>query len=182
MAGQRRPKRYTIQEHRHRFACWAAARAAQRGFAKTQVLVDALEATELPALVRRRSRWPRTARAFETIHRRCCRSIQKSLRSNGIDTSFGRAAKLVAIYLKATIVLEYADSAFASVVHPPFDALLLQQLAKTASAPPKTRAYWRRIRWTQLDEGEYYALVTSLRPLVADTPFWMLEQHWNPAR
>lgn len=38
---------YDVFEHRHRFARWAAARAAQRGFATTETIVDALDATRI---------------------------------------------------------------------------------------------------------------------------------------
>jgi hypothetical protein len=40
-----------VFEHRHRFAVWAAARAAQRGFVTVEKLRDALEATDIVAFV-----------------------------------------------------------------------------------------------------------------------------------
>jgi hypothetical protein len=38
---------YELLEHRHRFAVWAAARAAQRGFTTVANLRDALQATDI---------------------------------------------------------------------------------------------------------------------------------------
>jgi hypothetical protein len=44
-------REYDVFEHRHRFAVWAAARAAQRGFVTVEKLRDALEATDIVAFV-----------------------------------------------------------------------------------------------------------------------------------
>jgi hypothetical protein len=47
-------------------------------------------------------------------------------------------------------------------------------------SPCKSR--WRKVKWTQLDEEEYFALVLELRQaLPASEPFWKLERFWTVA-
>jgi len=41
---------YDLAEHRHRFAVWAAARAAQRGFTTVKNLRAALQAADIRAV------------------------------------------------------------------------------------------------------------------------------------
>jgi hypothetical protein len=173
---------YTIEEHRHRFAAWAAARAAQRGFRTVAVLRDALEVTELrDFLSRSRSRDIGKAE-FDALHREWCRAICDYLTSRSpTGVSFGRAAKLVAVYLKTIVIMgEHWDSSLGRNAHPPIDRRLLKELRKQVQDKGLRRA-WAAMNWTQLKEAEYYALVQQLRELVLPAPFWTLEKHWQPS-
>jgi hypothetical protein len=175
---------YDLFEHRHRFAVWAAARATQRAFAKAtvEVLRDALEHCGVKEFLSANANTAIDADAFREHHRRWCRAIIANLTDAGIsDPTFGRAAKLVAVYLKTMIVLgPLGDCDLAQVAHPPIDSILLQGISKaTDIASPNQRA-WGKVRWTQLTEDRYYSLIDQLRTAVANgEPFWTLERFWT---
>ncbi len=179
------PRKYDIAKHRHRFAAWAAARGAQRRLkgGNVSTLVAALESSALPKLLRGApSRWPKTSRAYDKAHRLWCKAIVTHLRRRGVNATFGRAAKIVAIYVKVVVVNVAPDSPLASVAHAPIDAYLLEALAQDHSFDPEHRRLWRSARWTQLNEADYYVLVESLRDEGLHEPaFWQIERYWVPA-
>ena len=173
---------YDHFEHRHRFAAWAASRAAQRGLTSTEVLCAAIEASALPEFVRSSEALNIDAVAFERQHRSWCRAILKFLKRRGIEeATYGRAAKLVAIYLKAMVVVgPCASSELAAMAHPPIDSMLLKRIATIAAVEPSLRLRLRSIAWTKLDEKEYYSLIAALRSvMVPSDPWWKLEEYWN---
>ena len=173
---------YDLFEHRHRFSVWAAARAAQRAFASVEDLRDALESTCIKDFVHDPSSRNADAAQFEARHREWCRSIVGVLKEKGLaNATFGRAAKLVAVYLKAMVVVgPDSESTLAAVVHPPVDRILLKNLAKSAEIDSPYRSRWRTTSWTTLDEDGYYELVAQLRSVLSDSePWWMLERHWT---
>lgn len=174
---------YTLEEHRHRFAVWAAARAAQRGFRKVGVLREALEATGLRTFLANPKNYGASAAQFDAAHREWCRTICQHLgRHSAAGVTFGRAAKLVAVYIKTVVIMgEHWDSALGRNAHPPIDRRLLQVLSKETD-DAVLRRQWAGTSWTRLGEDEYYRLVDRLRhSFCRDTPFWMLERHWQPA-
>jgi hypothetical protein len=175
---------YDIHEHRHRFAVWAASRAAQRGLkgGHNVELGRALEACGVALVVRTPSSWPGTAKAFDAAHLRWCRSIVAALSASGTPhATFGRAAKLVAVYLKTMIVIAgYHDTPFGCILHPPIDGILLRHLASDSQFDGQLRRRWKRTRWTQLDEPSYASLVGEFRRVKLDQPaFWAIERNWR---
>src|SRR5262245_13665367 len=100
-------KTYNLAIHQHRFAAWAAARAAQRGLAaNSNIIVDALDQCCVKAVVDNRGEWPATSAEFDAKHRSWCRTVLIRLRHAGIKrATYGRAAKVIAVYLKARVVL-----------------------------------------------------------------------------
>jgi hypothetical protein len=187
-AGLSSPMTYSLADHQHRFAVWAAARATQRGLAKfsTSSVNDALTACGVVAVADNAVDWPTTARAFARAHRNWCRTMRANLRSARIgNVSHGRAAKAIAIYLKVRIVLGgHHDSAFAKVIHPPIDRILLQGVAKHLRA--RDPVFARRLQvttWTSLTEVRYDDLIARLRGAGLNQPaFWWIERFWNPRR
>lgn len=176
---------YDLAEHRHRFAVWAAARASQRGFtaATVEILRDALEATDIRGVLTTPATLQLQALDFETLHRRWCSSICSTLSQRQIaKVTYGRAAKLVAVYLKATVLMgEGCNTPFGQTMHPPIDRTLLQHLASSARVASPHKAEWRSVNWTHLTESAYYRLIGQLREVIpADRPFWVIEQHWQP--
>lgn len=174
---------YTLAEHRHRYAAWSAARAVQRDFkgASNSLIREALGASDLPGLLASSAkRWPATARAFDRAHRQWCQQIVDNLAQAGVETSFGRAAKVAAIYIKTLVVVGgHADSPLAQVAHPPIDAILLKCLAKQKHCRRDHRNLWRDTAWTKLEADDYYALIATLRAEGLDQPsFWTLERFW----
>jgi hypothetical protein len=173
---------YNHFEHRHRFAVWAGARAAQRGFATVEYLRDALESTDIRQFVADNQAIDISAADFEVRHRNWCNSIAEHLSERGVaNATFGRAAKLVAVYLKSMIVVgPHTTSALAEIVHPPIDRILLQNLGTSAEIQSVHKKGWLLVNWTMLDEPAYYTLLSQLRTVLAPSdPWWLLERHWT---
>jgi hypothetical protein len=173
---------YDLVEHRHRFSVWAAARAAQRKLkgGTVGVLGEALDQSGVVAFARAKN-GPFDQRAFDEAHRAWCRSSVEYLASRDVNASFGRAAKLVAIYLKSMVILnDDADTSQARVVHPPIDSILLRSMCKATDVESTHKTTWRKVRWTALNEDEYYKLIHQLRACVVEgDPFWTLERYWT---
>lgn len=177
---------YTIEEHRHRFAGWSAARAAQRGMigGDNTVLLQAIEGCGVREAVHPPVEWSPDAAEFDRAHAGWCRHIVASLRERGLPhhtATFGRAAKLVAIYLKSMVVLAGRhETSLGRMLHPPIDNILLTSLAEDddANFREESRQLWRRTRWTKLDETGYAQIIQSLRAERLDDPFWGIERYW----
>ncbi len=180
---QQRLQFYGIDQHRHRFAVWAAARAAQRRWAKAKVgtLGRALEASGVVEFLDRTNLSDIDEARFDALHLRWCRSVIDFLQNVGLpNVTFGRAAKLIAIYLKAVVVLgPGSETPFARIAHPPIDGILLRNLA-ASDVDSEHKREWVRTRWTQFSEEQYYELIEQLRQaLGTQEPFWQLERFWT---
>jgi hypothetical protein len=186
--GQSLPLDYTLSQHHHRFAEWAAARAIQRGLADVRIstISDALKISGISRVADTARKRPTTAELFDSAHRRWCRAVMGSFRAAGVgEVSYGRAAKLIAVYLKSRIVLGgHHGHAFARVIHPPIDRLLLQALSAEVRANDRVLATrLRTANWTSLTESGYWDLIDSLRGAGLDRPaFWHVERFWDPRR
>lgn len=175
---------YDLPEHRHRFAVWAAARASQRGFTTVGTLRDALQATDIRKVLAAPQNLHLSAAQFDALHRRWCSSICSSLSQRPIaNVMYGRAAKLVAVYLKAIVIMGGdCNSSLGRNLHPPIDRILLHGLAKSGRITSPHKAAWRSINWTQLDRAAYEQLIGQLRGAIPeDAPFWTIEEYWEPS-
>lgn len=178
--GERMP--YNHFEHRHRFAIWAAARASQRAFTTIENLRNALESTDVQAFILNPESLHTNAQSYDVHHRIWCNKIVEYLSDIGVKKStFGRAAKLISVYIKAMIVVgEGAESSLATVAHPPIDRVLLQNLASSRELESQYKEIWRSTAWTKLDENGYYQLLGTLRSVIPENrPWWELEQYWT---
>ena len=104
-----------------------------------------------------------------------------SLHDQGVtDATFGRAAKLVAIYLKTLLVCGGRDrTPLARVAHPPIDRVLLKALSRERRFPASARALWRDTNWTAMDADAYNRIIASLREVGLDADgFWRAERWW----
>lgn len=173
---------YDLFQHRHNFSVWAAARASQRGFTTVDKHRDALEQCGLVEYIRDHVSCEMDQASFAKRHREWCESIVNFLEDAGIQkVTFGRAAKLVAIYIKSMVVVgPHSNTSFARVAHPPIDRILLQKLARISKLPRKARKTFRTTNWTHLDRNHYYALIKDIRKSVRKLdPFWRLERYWT---
>src|SRR5207253_7714229 len=118
------------------------------------VLNGAIEASGLRETVADRARWPADGASFDEIHRRAAREMVRYMDRSGLPVAtYGRAAKLMAIYLKSMVVNgPDGDSTFAAIIPPPLDRILLENLARCAEHPRATCRIWQQIKWTALDE------------------------------
>jgi hypothetical protein len=175
---------YGLDQHKHNFSVWAAARAAQRGLRGGTVenLKDAIESCGLRAFLEDPASLDINKKDFRSYHQGWCRKIIARLAEKGIsEASFGRAAKLVAVYIKSRIVIgKDATCPLAKIAHPPIDDVLLQNIARSEDIRSPHQSKWKSVRWTKLDEGQYYELVAQLSAcLREDEPLWTLERYWT---
>ncbi|MFB9862451.1 hypothetical protein [Rufibacter immobilis] len=172
---------YDFTLHVHRFAVWTAARAVSRDFIGTQGVQEAIEETCLPlALEQIASRPDLDSTAFDAFHKGAVNKLIDSLKnkagSAAHKVTYGRAAKIVAIYIKTRYVLPNPTSTLSKVAHPPIDAILLRNLSKT-----NKNSKLAKLRWTQLDEEKYFELLNLIRQEIELEYFWELEQFWVPS-
>jgi len=173
---------YDIFRHRHNFSVWAAARATQRRFATVGKLRHALELSGIVEFVRDHACTPIDAKRFATLHADWCSKVMTDLKGSGVsNVTFGRAAKLVAVYLKAMVVVgPDSQCSFARVAHPPIDRMLLQNLARLDGLPRDAKLIFRTTNWTELSRHGYDSLIRLIQESVPDLdPFWRLEEYWT---
>ena len=179
---------YSIGEHRFRFAAWTASRAAGRGIKdwSTSTVQKVLEQTEgLHEIAYDLKKLPEP-KEFDDRHENWCKGIVSKLEEKGIKVSFGRAAKIVNIFLK-TLTLGCDPhgelSAKIAAVHPPIDRVLLSALVKNNA---DERKHWETSdgklrRWTSLGFDEYSVIVEGVRKVTKlDDGLWTIERHWKP--
>ena len=200
------PDGYDLEEHRHRFAYWAAARAAfihpEKGLT-VSVAKDALEKS-LRAIALDPDSWPTKASVVDNELKKWTTEVHTSLSQVSPGVKYGRAAKLVAVYLKDMVVTgPLADHDFAKLLHPPIDKNLLEGLKKGLGqgslfrdgVSPDSQARVRVAlsntltkRWSRLEPNEYCELISAFRDAHLDRDerdqpaFWHLERHWRPDR
>lgn len=165
---------YTFTKHLHNYACWTAARAVQRNFTTTNKIIKAIESSDL---IRFEELHIETADDYDRFHKICCNQIIDFF-NNRLNTtaSYGRAAKIVAIYLKTAVIVRYSgEGKMAEVAHPPIDRILLTNLRKYFP-----HALNEKTKWTELDETSYFDLIAKLRTLPF-AKFWEIEEYWTAA-
>jgi hypothetical protein len=169
--------KYLFEEHAHNFSVWTAARAVSRNFTTTLCVKDAINSTSLFEFARSQREF--TQDEFDRLHRDWASQIMNSLvASNAKNVSYGRAAKIISIYLKTFVVLASKGLCQKStVIHPPIDAILLGNLFIEF---PELK-YVKAIKWTLLDEEKYWDLVAQLRRDLKRFD-WTVEYYWKPER
>ncbi|MFA6150254.1 MAG: hypothetical protein WC716_02960 [Chitinophagaceae bacterium] len=166
---------YLFEEHAHHFAVWTAARAVSRNFTTTLNVKNAIDSSGLRKFAG--SLKECSQNKFDKLHRDWASQIIKSLEaSKAKGVSYGRAAKIISIYLKTSVVLVSKGLCQKStVIHPPIDAILLGNLL--SELPQLT--YLKGVKWTQLDEEKYWELVARLRKDLGRFD-WKVEFYWKP--
>ncbi|HMQ46597.1 MAG TPA: hypothetical protein PKA00_03645 [Saprospiraceae bacterium] len=168
---------YDIQKHIHHYAVWTAARASQRGFTKTEHIQAAIDATDLSALAMGELSEIKESKDFDHYHKKVCASLKAYFSENNLPfCSYGRVAKIVAIYLKTAVVLPtHGKGPLAAMIHPPIDSILLKNLHRQ---PAYKQYKLNQYRWTALQEQEYWALWEILKS-IQKPPYWQLERYWT---
>lgn len=175
---------YSHEEHLHRFACWTAARAAQRGWGggTMAAITAALEATGFPAKVAALSQSSPSSTAFDVWHAERVDELTEALvgkLAKPMDNIYGRVAKIIAIYIKTMYVAKAPDTALSRVAHPPIDGILLKEVKRKNpdfKYPPKLGFHW-----STFDKGAYQRALNYLREVNGEKPFWQIETFWKAA-
>lgn len=172
---------YTIQEHRHRFAVWTAGRAVARNFTSAKHVEAAIKKAGLLKAVEDNKSF-KTQKSFNTWHRGRC-SLMLTYWSKHPkevkDPSFGRAAKVIAIYLKTMIGLGELDAhALQKHIHPPIDRILLMNMREKLGYKVKDLP-----NWTQLNKDDYAEVIKRISDWMKGNrkgaDLWEVEEFWE---
>lgn len=196
---------YSFAEHAHRFAVWAAGRAYSRsgghgGGYSVQYAQRMLEAAgmrdintpeDLPskdgidAFIHERIEAVRAARPATYVHHETRDHLK-------FRCTYGRAQKLVNVYLKSKLVCGgYHDDERVERLHPPLDRKLLRGLNAVCEevAGQDEYAEFRKNfldaqalgdSWVVFTQTTYEAYIKAVKSLQQDKPLWAVEEHWLP--
>jgi hypothetical protein len=164
----------------HQFALWTAFRAVQRAFAKTEVLKDILDGLDLEQEVNKLKRVTLDENKYDKWHSEFIQKIINSPKSKKLKVkmTYGRAAKMIAIYFKASQILRDPESNLAQFAHPPIDKKLLATLKEKF---PNSFLGISNLTWTKFDQKSYYDIIQILRKIQKELSypyFWMIEKYW----
>jgi hypothetical protein len=174
---------YSIEVHRHRFAAWAAGRAASVNGCRFRVKAaqGVLEAVGFTPSLSNPDHLP-SPQCFDAAHRLWRESIIAAAETQGLPCfTHGVAAKLINIYLKSRFVCGvHHNHANVRAIHPPIDAVLLDKLDSKDIGG--LRPEWRkakRIRWSNFDSDQYEAVILNIRKAMPSAALWEIEQYWQ---
>ena len=160
---------YTINQHRHNFAVWTASRSVQRGFTTTKNITDAIKKSGLRDFVETYNGIEKDE--FKDFHLKCAQKIIASLGKD--KCSYGIAAKIIAVYLKTSLVI-YDKGKNCENIHPPLDRILLKNFEKYN----KLKEYCYK-PWTKLCQNAYWDLICLIESYEGEIN-WKLERYWKP--
>lgn len=162
-------KTYKIDDHKHSFAVWAASRSVQRGFTSTKKIALAIEKSGLKKFVESYSKCEKEE--FKPFHIKCSDKIISALKDE--NCSYGIAAKIIAVYLKTSLII-YNKGKNCDNIHPPLDRILLNNFIKFNAIKEYTYQ-----PWTKLNKSEYWDLVSLIEKYEGKIN-WELERYWKP--
>ena len=172
---------YTIEEHQHRLAAWAAGRAASvKGcrFKVWQAKVI-LETVDFNASFSSAASLPAPAELDRT-HREWRNALIRAAGQEGITATHGVAAKLINCYVKVRLVCAGChDNERIKAMHPPIDEVLLKRLAELDVGGFQKQ--WKSlgaIRWSKFNSKQYEQVIDLVRRVLPDQPLWKIEEHW----
>lgn len=200
---------YTIIEHRHRFAIWAAGRAYSRqgpghtmavatrlinesGVGKISTLDDLPPIEEMDAFLDGYFQKVIQLATGMTYTRRWEDKHTKAKMSEvlPLECSYGRAQKLVNVYLKSKLVCTSAgDQVSIAALHPPLDRKLIGEirryLRRASYKGSKTQedfftALALGESWTSFDKTAYDAHIKVVKAIQGRRPLWGIEWLWKP--
>lgn len=175
--------RYDLDEHRYRFATWAAMLAAKRqlGGGSLKKFRAAFEGANARDEIGKCAKREVTAREFDELHDGWCRRMERAYNQLPTESPhifkrpttirFGRAAKYINVYIKCAYIIHDAAStaSFKRFAHPPIDREVL-----SGARYPFDRA------WTSWTATDYAKAMAFLRQrLGPDEGLWMIERHWG---
>lgn len=164
---------YTFDKHRYNFAVWTSARAIQRGLknATSASISKLFKKSNIIKLID--EKYIKNANDFDTLQSEICKILKNAAKDMDIDLSYGRASKLIAIFIKTYYILpEQGKGNISKFAHPPIDKIVLENLKKFG----KIKAV---PAWTKLNKNEYTKLIKEIRSNTDLNYFWELEEYWK---
>ncbi len=172
---------YTYAEHRFRFAAWAAARAAMRGFSfKNEDACPALKEIGLDK-ISGNDYWLLEIDDYDIQHaiwrNKLCNHWENK---KNTSMSHGRAAKFINVFIK-TLMPQNMNTICPNLqkrwceIHPPIDSIILENMSKCNFG--NSNIDWKSYTWTKLDSKQYQELIDNIRK---DEPcLWKIERFWT---
>lgn len=178
---------YPIEKHKHLYAKWCAAAAYGRGLAGggNSLAFQLIEASGLGQVTGPEQ----IGQNVDKWQMSFMKKIEAEAARVGVtDFSFGRAQKLVNIYLKTVLVCGgHHQHPSVALLHPPLDSELFKGLrsflSKNRAAMGKARSAFiaaqkRNPRWTKFSEADYVAHIDVIKLLMVGKPLYQVEEHW----
>jgi hypothetical protein len=171
---------YSIDEHKHRFAAWAAGRAASVIGCRFQVQEGKaiLEKAEMKKLICSPDNLP-LPQDIDSAHREWRRKVIEA--AADFPFTHGIAAKLINIYFKAAFVCGgYHNHERVRAIHPPIDRLLLEELSqRNIGGRKKIWNEARKIRWSNFNSEQYEKVIHNIRESMEGAALWQVEKYWR---
>lgn len=172
---------YTIEEHQHRLAAWAAGRAASVKGCRFKVhqAKGILEALGFDASFSSAASLP-APDVLDRVHREWRNALIRVASRQGITATHGVAAKLINCYVKVRLVCAGChDNERAKAMHPPIDEVLLKRLgALDVGGFQRKWLAAAAICWSKFDSDQYEGVIDLIRRALPDQPLWRIEEHW----
>lgn len=165
---------YVFQDYIHDYSIWTAARAVQRNFTNTAKIKEAIDKSGLRQFSEARK--CNSIEEFSEFHRLCAKQIIVALKVIGVpNATYGRAAKIISIYLKTSVVIPMSGQGdICQLIHPPIDRILLTNLSRKHHLKKLCEK-----GWTSLNEDEYWSLYERIKKEGFQFN-WTLEKYWHP--
>lgn len=173
---------YEIEEHKHRYAAWAASRASSVKGCRFTVQQGKLiiENTRLKALIDLPDDLPERDQV-DVVHAEWRGAVIKESLKMGLMFSHGVAAKLINVYLKTIFVCGgHAEHEKVGCIHPPIDEILLKTLCVNDIGGLKKE--WKKAtskRWSKFDSAQYEGVIENIRHVLEGKPMWKIEEYWQ---
>lgn len=174
---------YSIEEHKHRFAAWAAGRAANVNGCRFTVEQgkEILEKSGLNDVAKSLDNLP-PANEFDETHKDWRCKVIASAQKQDLQFTHGVAAKLINIYLKSIYVCgNDHNNEKVKAIHPPIDSVLLDALYKQNISGKKNE--WqaaRKARWSKLTSDQYQAVIDAIKATISkESGLWEIEEYWQ---
>ena len=179
---------YPIEKHKHHYAKWCASAAYGRGLigGGNALAFELIETSGLGQITAPEH----IGQNVDQWQLGFMRTIEiEAARRGGSGFSFGRAQKLVNIYLKTVLVCGgHHQHPSVALLHPPLDFELFKGLrsflSKNRTTLIKARtaflaAQKRNPSWTKFSEADYMAHIDAIKLLMAGKPLYQVEEHWE---
>ena len=173
---------YSINEHSHRFASWAASRAASTSPLCRFRVEDGVSWLELSGLdAKFQIDDLPEPQGFDAWHKDRRRDIVKKAKKMYPQFSHGIAAKLINVYLKSRFVNSgFINDPRVSAMHPPIDSVLLTELAvKDVGGHFKKWKEFDKKLWSKYDSRTYESVVKLIMKSLEGQPLWKIEYYWQ---
>ncbi len=174
---------YSIEEHKHRFASWAASRGASVVNCRFKVEEGKaiLEEAGLKEIANSLDNLP-IPEEFDKQHSIWRNNVIKVAKKYQKEFTHGVASKLINLYLKSVFVCsENINDPKIKAIHPPIDSVLLEELYKQNIGGQ--RRVWqkaRKAKWSKLTSEEYEQTIRAIQVTITNNNgLWEIEQYWK---